>query len=238
MKKSWKQYPIKQQLYSHLPPIFKTIRIRWTRYAEHCCRSKNELISDFLLWTYSYGYASVGRSTRTYVQQFCTDTGFSLEDLLGVRDVRDEWRAKASEIRARNTTWYIYIYIYIILFCVAILLVSLCSGPVDWVFTLTSARKYLWRLIYHLIRWVGELNRGWSEDSLCNGYHRGVGEGATPCPGLLHFTLEPYLIMLSVKQGGIKYHFWVFGMTRSGIEPWPFQKDYTQTIQKQTMPKK
>ena len=25
--------------------------------------------------------------------------------------------------------------------------------------------------------------------------------------------------MLSVKQGGIKYHFWDFGMTRPGIEP-------------------
>ena len=25
--------------------------------------------------------------------------------------------------------------------------------------------------------------------------------------GLLYFTLDPYLIMLSVKQGGIKYHF-------------------------------
>ena len=26
-------------------------------------------------------------------------------------------------------------------------------------------------------------------------------------PGLLYFNLDPYLIMLSVKQGGIKYHF-------------------------------
>ena len=26
-------------------------------------------------------------------------------------------------------------------------------------------------------------------------------------PRLLHFTLDPCLIMLSVKQGGIKYHF-------------------------------
>ena len=25
--------------------------------------------------------------------------------------------------------------------------------------------------------------------------------------GLLYFTLDPYLIMLSAKQGGIKYHF-------------------------------
>ena len=38
-------------------------------------------------------------------------------------------------------------------------------------------------------------------------------------PGLLHFTLDPILILLSVKQGGIKYHFWVIGMTRPGIEP-------------------
>ena len=33
------------------------------------------------------------------------------------------------------------------------------------------------------------------------------GGGATPFPGLLHFTLDPYLIMLSVKQVGIKYYF-------------------------------
>ena len=30
---------------------------------------------------------------------------------------------------------------------------------------------------------------------------------ATPCPGLFHFTIDPYLIMLNVKEGGIKYHF-------------------------------
>ena len=50
--------------------------------------------------------------------------------------------------------------------------------------------------------------------------HQGVGEGATPFFGLLHFTLDTYLIMLSIKQGGIKYHFFqVFGMTWLGIEP-------------------
>ena len=37
--------------------------------------------------------------------------------------------------------------------------------------------------------------------------YKGVGEGATPFPGLLYFTLDPYLIMPSVNQGGIKYHF-------------------------------
>ena len=31
--------------------------------------------------------------------------------------------------------------------------------------------------------------------------------GCTPSTRLLHFTLDTYLIMLNVKQGGIKYHF-------------------------------
>ena len=41
----------------------------------------------------------------------------------------------------------------------------------------------------------------------------------TPFTRFLHFTHDPYLIMLIVNQEGIKYHFWVFGMTRPGIEP-------------------
>ena len=52
---------------------------------------------------------------------------------------------------------------------------------------------------------VGDHSRGRPEGSLFDSLlHQGVGEGATPFPGLLHFTLDPYLIMLSVKQGGIK----------------------------------
>ena len=37
--------------------------------------------------------------------------------------------------------------------------------------------------------------------------HRGGGEGVTNFPGLLHFTLGTYFILLGVKQGSIKYHF-------------------------------
>ena len=32
-------------------------------------------------------------------------------------------------------------------------------------------------------------------------------EGAAPFTGLPHFTLDTYPVLLSVKQGGIKYHF-------------------------------
>ena len=31
--------------------------------------------------------------------------------------------------------------------------------------------------------------------------------GATPFPGMIHFTLDTTFLLLSLKQGGIKYHF-------------------------------
>ena len=51
LNKSWRQHPTKQQLYGCLPPITKTIKVRWTGHAEYCWRSKDKLISDIPLWT-------------------------------------------------------------------------------------------------------------------------------------------------------------------------------------------
>ena len=51
LNKSWWQHPTRHQLYGHLPPITKTIQVRRTRHAGHCQRSRDELISDVLLWT-------------------------------------------------------------------------------------------------------------------------------------------------------------------------------------------
>ena len=91
LNKSLRQHLTKQQLYGHLPPITKTIKVRRTRDAGHCWRSKDELISDILLWTSSHGRAKAGRPARTYIQQFCSDTGYSLEDFPGAMDDRDGW---------------------------------------------------------------------------------------------------------------------------------------------------
>ena len=80
LNKSWRQHPTKPQLYGHLPPITKIIKVRQTRHAEHCWRSRDELISDVLLWTPTYGRTKVGRLARTYIQQLCEHTGCSPED--------------------------------------------------------------------------------------------------------------------------------------------------------------
>ena len=57
LNKSWRQHPTKHQLYGHLSPITKTIQPRRTRLAGHCWRSRDELISDVLLWTLTHGRA-------------------------------------------------------------------------------------------------------------------------------------------------------------------------------------
>ena len=102
----WRQHPTRHQLYGHLPPITKTIQVRRTRHAGHCWRSKDELISDVLLWTPAYGQAKAGLPARTYIQQLCEDTGCNHEDLPKARNDREKWRERVKDIRASGTTWW------------------------------------------------------------------------------------------------------------------------------------
>ena len=96
----------RHQLYGHLPPITKTIKVRRTRHARHCWRSKDELIRDVLLWTPTYGPAKAGWPARTYIQQLCEDTGCSPEDLLEAINDREKWWERVRDIRASGTTWW------------------------------------------------------------------------------------------------------------------------------------
>ena len=106
LNKSWRQHPTRHQLYGHLPPITKTIQVRRTGHARHCGRSRNELISDVLLWTPSYGRAKAGRPARTYIQQLCEDTGCSPEAMPEVMNDREKWRERVRDIHANGMTWW------------------------------------------------------------------------------------------------------------------------------------
>ena len=106
LNKSWRQHPTRHQLYGHLPPITKTIQVRRTRHAGHCWRSKDELISDVLLWTPTYGQAKAGRAAQTYIEQLCEDTGCNPEDLPKAMSDREKWRERVRDIRAGDTTWW------------------------------------------------------------------------------------------------------------------------------------
>ena len=100
LNKSWRQHTTKHQLYGHLPPITKTIRVRRTRHAGQCRRSRGELISDVLLWTTTYGRVKAGRPARTYIQQLYEDTACSPEDQPEAMNDREKWRERVRDIHA------------------------------------------------------------------------------------------------------------------------------------------
>ena len=77
----------------------------------------------------------------------------------------------------QRITVYIHIYIYIYIY------IYICVCVYLYIFIYVCIYIYL----------AGDLSRGWPKVS--------------PISGLLHFTLDSYFIMLSVKKGGIKDHF-------------------------------
>ena len=97
LNKSWRQHPTKHQLYGHLPPIMKTIQVRWTRHAaQKWCTPMDPI----------YSPTKAGRPARTYIQQLCEDTGCSPEDLPEAMNDREKWRERVRDIRASSTTWW------------------------------------------------------------------------------------------------------------------------------------
>ena len=106
LNKSWWQHPTRHQLYGHLPRITKTIQVRRTTHAGHW--SRDELISNILLWTPTYGQAKAGRPAQTYIQQLCEDTGCSPEDLPEAMNDGEKWRERVRDICASGTTWWWY----------------------------------------------------------------------------------------------------------------------------------
>ena len=100
LNKSGRLHHTKHQLYGHLLPITKTIQARRTRHTGHCWRSRDELISDVLLWISTYGRAKAGRLVRTHIQQLCEDTVCNPQDLPEAMNVREEWRGKKYKLQS------------------------------------------------------------------------------------------------------------------------------------------
>ena len=158
LNKSWRQHPTRHQLYDHLPPITKTIQVRWTRNAGHCWRSRDELISDVILWTHTHGRAKAGRPARTYIQQLCEDTWCSPEDLPEAMNDREKWRERVRDIRATSTTWWWWLINKPIVkvfdpkkkLCLLLM-------QVNWL-----CLQYYHKMVIHLCTHLKKINFGWS----------------------------------------------------------------------------
>ena len=77
--------------------ISQTMQIRWARHGGLCWRSKDEPISEILLWTLTHEHTSVGQLWKSCIHQLCADTGYCLENLPRVMANRDGWWEKFKE---------------------------------------------------------------------------------------------------------------------------------------------
>ena len=141
LNKSWRQHPTKHQLYGHQPPITKTILVRRTRHARHCLRIRDELISDILLWTPTYGREKQGdpleHTYRSYV---------IIRDV-ALKTCQRQWTIgrsgeRGSGIYVLAARHYVDIYIYIYIY--------MKKGKyADYIYTyINRNRNYIYIYIY------------------------------------------------------------------------------------------
>ena len=91
------QRSTKQHVYSHLHPNSKTIQVRFSKFAEHCWRSKDGLISEVFPSASTYGHTSAGRPGKYYIHPLHVDTGCRLEDLQWAMGIWDSYQVRGKE---------------------------------------------------------------------------------------------------------------------------------------------
>ena len=88
---SWRDHKTKDEIYGDLSPISTTVIKRKIRFAGHCFRSKNEVISDVLLLRLPRKIR--GRRPLNFVDSICRDTNNLLDDLPTLMSDRKAWRS-------------------------------------------------------------------------------------------------------------------------------------------------
>ena len=97
LNKAWRQQSTKLQLYSHLPPISKTIKDESEMWDTAGVGTNSKV--TYSCEPPSHGRAKARRPARTCIEEFCVDTGCSLEDLPNAMNHREKWRERIREIR-------------------------------------------------------------------------------------------------------------------------------------------
>ena len=91
-KVTWQKLITDEVLYAGLPKISITIIERRLMLSGR--RSKNEIVSDLVLWEPKHGKSSVGRQAGTFVGLLEADTGVPRDCLPAVMDDRVGWRKR------------------------------------------------------------------------------------------------------------------------------------------------
>ena len=102
---SWKLHLTNKKLYGNIPTTSKTIRERRTRFARHCFRSVNEIISGVIMWMPAHGFTKRGRPKRNYIKKLTGDTGLTVEEAKKAMKDRNIWKNIVEYARETIPIW-------------------------------------------------------------------------------------------------------------------------------------
>ena len=89
----WSQHVTNQDLYGDMPKVSDKIRERRARFAGHCFRGTNELVSKLIHWIPKHGERKRGRPALTYIDILKRDTGLlQVEEIKTAMLERKIWR--------------------------------------------------------------------------------------------------------------------------------------------------
>ena len=87
---SWKQHKRRSEIYGDLPAISTVVAQRRARFAGHCHRAKEEIISDVLFLRLKC--PNRGKRPFSYLDGIMRDTEISYEDLPTYMEDRKIWQ--------------------------------------------------------------------------------------------------------------------------------------------------
>ena len=99
---SWKKHPTKKEIYNDLPPISTVIAQRRARFAGHCMRAEDELISKIL--PLRLQQASRGRRPLTFPDIIARDVKLPVDEMRVAMLDRAVWRCHVHEVSMTPST--------------------------------------------------------------------------------------------------------------------------------------
>lgn len=87
---SWREHKTKAEIYGDIPPISSVVACRRTRFAGHCFRAKDQIISDVI--SLRLPCPNRGRRPLNYIDCIARDIGHDVADMQTLMLDRDIWQ--------------------------------------------------------------------------------------------------------------------------------------------------
>ena len=88
---SWREHKTKAEIYGDIPPISSIVASRRTRFAGHCFRAKDQIISDVI--SLRLPCPNRGRRPLNYIDCIARDIGHDIADMQTLMLDRDIWKS-------------------------------------------------------------------------------------------------------------------------------------------------